>query len=49
MKCSTENLHAQIEALKAALLRKAEELQRLKYEHGDTIELEPIGIRSGHC
>jgi len=44
MKCSTENLHAQIEALKAALLRKAEELQRLKYEHGDTIELEPIGI-----
>jgi len=44
MKCSTENLHAQIEALKAALLRKAEELQRLKFEHGDTIELEPIGI-----
>merc|ERR1719334_2611220 len=44
MKGSTENLHAQIEALKAALLRKAEELQRLKFEHGNTIELEPIGI-----
>jgi len=44
MKRSTESLHAQIEALKGALLRKAEELQRLKFEHGDTIELEPIGI-----
>jgi hypothetical protein len=44
MQGATENLQSQIEVLKAALLRKAEELQRLKYEHGDTIELEPIGI-----
>merc|ERR1712142_543060 len=49
---STEELHGQIELLKGALLKKAEELQTLKEIHqkcpgAGPVNLQPIGVRLG--